>query len=157
PRRKPKAKEKREEASVHKPAGDEFDEEDAPERRSFVSLGYLYHFLYALRARIALLPSLLLGLLFRRAHRVVALQHDPAAVRLAEAHSEPYPNPADDQAEEIEDEEEEEEEAPKPRARPAARIARNRKGDYDLPSLALLSAPKATDRMTLSDEAIEEN
>jgi DNA segregation ATPase FtsK/SpoIIIE, S-DNA-T family len=142
---------------------DEADEdEDAPERRSFVSLGWVYHFLYALRARIALLPSLLLGLIFRRDRRVVALQRDPSAVRLAEPDSQPYVNPADEQAQEddeSEDEDEEEaDEAPKAPAKAAApRVKINKKGGYDLPSVALLTAPKATDRMTLSDEAIEEN
>src|SRR2546421_2691380 len=84
----------------------EADEEDA-EPRSFVSLGWLYHFLYALKARIALLPLLLLELLpWRRRPRVVPLRQDPSAVRLVEPHAEAYSNPADDQAEEVEEDEE---------------------------------------------------
>ena len=166
PRKKRAAKAKQAEKE------DEEDEEEAEdagagERRSFVSLGWLYHFLYAMRARLALLPSLLLGLIFRRGHRVVALHRDPSAVRLEEPHSAAYSNPAADQAEEIEDEEEEgeegedeeaaEDEAPKARAKAPPKVKINKKGGYDLPSLALLTAPKASDRMTLSDEAIEEN
>jgi S-DNA-T family DNA segregation ATPase FtsK/SpoIIIE len=131
-------------------------EEDPRERRSFVSLGWLYHFGYSLKARIALLPMLLLDMMpWRRRPRVVPLRHDPSAVRLVEPHAEPYRNPADDQADEIE--EEEEEEAPKKRAKAAPRVAVKRKGGYDLPSVGLLTAPRAADRTTLSTEAIEEN
>src|SRR5205823_1630735 len=95
---KPKQVSKEAAAEQH---DEEAEDADAPERRSFVSLGWLYHFLYALRARLALLPAYLLGLIFRRRHRVVTLHRDAAAVRLEEPHSEPYSNPADDQAREI--------------------------------------------------------
>jgi len=159
PRRRRKPKAAIEAAEEHPEEDAALDAEEAPERRSFVSLGWIYHFGYALRARIALLPALLLALLMRRERRVAALPRDPSAVRLAEPGGEPYANSADEEADAIEDEEEAEdaEEAPKARAKAAPRIARARKSGYDFPSLALLSAPKATDRMTLSDEAIEEN
>ncbi len=135
------------------------DDEDAPaERRSFVSLGWLYHLGYSVKAHLALLPSALMGLLLRRRARVVPLRRDPSAVTLVDPHVEAYSNPAQDQAEEIEEEEAvEEEEAPKKRAKPAPKPVAKRKGGYELPSLALLTAPKATDRLTLSTEAIEEN
>jgi S-DNA-T family DNA segregation ATPase FtsK/SpoIIIE len=124
------------------------------EPRGLVSLGWLYHFLYSLKTRMLLaLPRILP---FRRQPRVVALR-DPTMIRLAEPNSEPYSNPAQDQAEEIEDEEAEEEAAPRKRARPAARVAAKRKGGYELPSLALLTAVKPGDRLTLSTEAIEDN
>jgi len=90
------------------------------ERRSLVSLGRLYHFGYALKARLALLWPMLLGLLFRRNARVVPLRRDPTLVTMADPHAEAYSNPAIDQADEIEEEEaEEEEEAPKARPKPA--------------------------------------
>src|SRR5581483_10853509 len=163
PRKKRSPKAKQVEKEEVEEDDEEAEDEDAPERRSFVSLGWLNHFLFALRARLALLPAFLLGLIFRRGHRVVALHRDPSAVRLEEPHGEPYSNPADDQADEDEEEEEEEgedeeeDEAPKARAKAPPKLKINKKGGYDLPSLALLTAPKATDRMTLSDEAIEEN
>jgi len=139
----------------------EEDEEDA-EPRGFVSLGWLYHFLYSLKARIALLPPLLLELLrsmlpWRRRHRVVPLRHDPSAVTLVEPNAEVYSNPADDQADETEDEEAEVEVAPRKRIKPAARPAAKRRDGYEFPSLALLAAPRALDRATLSTEAIQEN
>ena len=138
---------------------EEYDEDEAEpaEKRSFVSLGWLYHFGYSVKARLVLLPSMLMGLLLRRRARVVPLRRDPSAVTLVDPHVEAYSNPAQDQAEEIEEEEEAEEEAPKKRAKPAPKPVVKRKGGYELPSLALLTAPKATDRLMLSTEAIEEN
>jgi S-DNA-T family DNA segregation ATPase FtsK/SpoIIIE len=136
---------------------DDEEQEDA-EPRSFVSLGWLYHFLYSLKARVLLIPTMLLEMLpWRRRPRVVALRHDPAAVTMVEPHAEVYSNPADDQADEIEDEEEAEVAvAPRKRIKQATRTTK-RKDGYEFPSLALLSSPKPGDRATLSDEAIQEN
>ena len=138
-------------------AAEHDDEEEPAEKRSFVSLGWLYHLGYSVKAHLALLPSMLMGLLLRRRARVVPLRRDPSAVTLVDPHVEAYSNPAQDQAEEIEEEEAEVEEAPRKRAKPAPKPVAKRKDGYELPSLALLTAPKATDRQTLSTEAIEEN
>jgi S-DNA-T family DNA segregation ATPase FtsK/SpoIIIE len=159
PKRKKKA------AKVEQVEAEEAVEAEVePERepRSFVSLGWLYHFLFSLKTRLLLLPSLLLGLILNRRNRIVPLRRDPSRVNMVEPHAAAHANPADDQDEEAEDEEqgedeEEEEEAPKPRAKAPPRVVRSRKDEYDLPSLALLTAPKAGDRTTLSNEAIEEN
>jgi S-DNA-T family DNA segregation ATPase FtsK/SpoIIIE len=134
------------------------EEQEEAEPRSFVSLGWLYHFLYSLKARILLIPTILLEMLpWRRRPRVVPLRHDPTAVTLVEPHAEVYSNPADDQADEVEDEEESEVAvAPRKRIKQATRTAKRRDG-YEFPSLALLSAPKPGDRALLSDEAIQEN
>jgi S-DNA-T family DNA segregation ATPase FtsK/SpoIIIE len=144
--------------AAKEPKAEQYDEdEEAPaEKRSFVSLGWLYHLGYSVKAHLALLPALLMGL-FRRRSRVVPLRRDPSAVTLVDPHIEAYSNPAQDQADDIQEEEEIEEEAPKQRAKPAPKPVVKRKGGYELPSLALLTAPKATDRLTLSTEAIEEN
>jgi DNA segregation ATPase FtsK/SpoIIIE, S-DNA-T family len=144
--------------AAKEPKAEQYDEdEEAPaEKRSFVSLGWLYHLGYSVKAHLALLPALLMGL-FRRRSRVVPLRRDPSAVTLVDPHIEAYSNPAQDQADDIQEEEEIEEEAPKKRAKPAPKPVVKRKGGYELPSLALLTAPKATDRLTLSTEAIEEN
>src|SRR5947209_4983615 len=100
------------------------EEPEEHEPQGFVSLGRVYHFLYSVKARIALVPALLLELLrsmlpWRRPHRVVPLRHDPSAVTLVEPHAEPYSNPADDQAEEIEDEDSEVEVAPRKKIKPS--------------------------------------
>ncbi|MGB9367115.1 MAG: DNA translocase FtsK 4TM domain-containing protein [Xanthobacteraceae bacterium] len=136
------------------------DEDEEREPRSFVSLGWLYHFLYSLKARLLLLPLLLLRLLpWRRRPRVVALRYDPAAITMIEPHVEAYSNPADDQEGEVEEEdpEEEVEVTPRKKIKAAARPTKRGKGGYELPSLALLAAPRAIDRQTLSDDAIQEN
>ena len=157
---KPVAKKKKA-AAVEEASASE--EEEAPEPRSFVSLGWLYHFGYSLKVRLALLPAMLMEFLmailpWRRRHRVVPLRHDPSLVTLVEPHAEPYSNPAVDQAEEAEQEEEEEVEvAPRRKIKPAARPGKGKKDGYELPSLALLTAPKPGDRQQLSDEAIQEN
>jgi S-DNA-T family DNA segregation ATPase FtsK/SpoIIIE len=152
-----------EDEEVEKPVAkakhsDDEDEgvEDGEEKRSLVSLGWLYHFLYSAKTWMLLaLPQILP---FRRKPRVVPLR-DPSMIRMTEPSSEAYSNPAHDQAEEIEEEAAEEEETPKKRAKPAPRVAAKSKksGGYELPSLALLTAVKPGDRMTLSTEAIEEN
>jgi len=151
------------EKPAKKAAKEEIEDEEEREPRSFVSLGRLYHFLYSVKARLALLPGMLLAWLpWRRRPRVVALRQDPAAVTMVEPHAEAYSNPADDQDDDVADEEEEAEEdvdvAPRKRIKPAAaRPTRRGKDGYELPSLALLAAPRAVDRQTLSDEAIQEN
>jgi S-DNA-T family DNA segregation ATPase FtsK/SpoIIIE len=141
---------------------DDTEEEDEGEPRGFVSLGRLYHFGYSIKARLALVPAMLLDMLpWRRRPRVVPLRHDPSAVTMVEPHAEAYSNPADDQQDEVADEEEEAAEevevAPRKKIKAAAKPAKRGKDGYELPSLALLAAPRAVDRQTLSDEAIQEN
>ncbi|MEN3377712.1 MAG: segregation ATPase FtsK/SpoIIIE, family, partial [Hyphomicrobiales bacterium] len=148
----------------------EAEEQEEVEPRALVSLGWLYHGLYSLKAQLILLASALFNLIaqllpWRRRPRVVALRHDPSLVKLAEPGAEPYGNPADDQAEELDDDEEEEDEedenaiavAPRKHVKPAAKPAQKRKDGYEFPSLALLAAPKPGDRAVLSTEAIQEN
>src|ERR1051325_7171024 len=155
---KPKRKAAKAEAEV-----DDDEEEERREKRTLVSLGWLYHFLYSLKARLFLLPTMLLALLpGPRRPRVVPLRQTPAAVTMIEPHAEAYSNPADDQDNEVEDEEEEAEDeievTPRRKIKPAAaKPGRRGKGGYELPSLALLAAPRAIDRATLSDDAIQEN
>jgi len=99
--RKPKAAAAKE--AEAEPAEPEDQEE--PEPRALVSLGWLYHGLYSLKAQLMLLASALFNLIaqllpWRRRPRVVALRHEPSMVKLAEPGAEPYGNPADDQADE---------------------------------------------------------
>jgi S-DNA-T family DNA segregation ATPase FtsK/SpoIIIE len=168
PKRTRKPKAAKEAEAEAEPA--EAEEQEEVEPRALVSLGWLYHGLYSLKAQLILLASALFNLIaqllpWRRRPRVVALRHDPSLVKLAEPGAEPYGNPADDQAEELDDEEEEEDEedenaiavAPRKHVKPAAKPAQKRKDGYEFPSLALLAAPKPGDRAVLSTEAIQEN
>ena len=135
------------------------DEEEPAEKRSFVSLGWLYHLGYSVKAHLALLPSMLIGLLLLappRARRAAAarsvrrhagrsacrglFQSRAGSGRARSKRTKRRGGSA---------EEARQAGSPKP--------AVKRKGGYELPSLALLTAPKATDRLTLSTEAIEEN
>ncbi len=117
----------------------------AAEERSFISLGWIHHGILSLRAR--------LGRLFRTAGRRAAPQAPKIRIEPASAES-------DDEA--WEEEAEDEEDGPAPRARRRARspartgTKRSRSG-FELPSLSLLTAPKSSDRTTLSAETIQEN
>jgi S-DNA-T family DNA segregation ATPase FtsK/SpoIIIE len=116
--------------------------EDEGEERSSISLGWLYHALLSVAAR--------LGRMFARQTRV---PHHAAAPATA-----PEENFAED--EDFEDEEEEADEAEPParkRTRAAPRPARRGRDGFELPPLTLLAAPKSSDRQTLSVEAIQEN
>ena len=116
----------------------------AEEARSWISLGGIHHGILSLRAR--------LGRLLKTAGRPAApapkLRIEPAAAEL------------DDEA--WEEAAEDEEDGPAPRARkrkraPARTGARRSRSGFELPSLSLLTAPKSSDRATLSVEAIQEN
>src|SRR5205823_5508919 len=114
------------------------------EEGSFISLGRIHHGILSLRAR--------LGRLFGTADRRPAapgpkLRIEPTAE-------------TDDEA--WEDEAEDEDEGPAPRARrrkaSAARTgAKRSRSGFELPALSLLTAPKSSDRTTLSAETIQEN
>src|SRR5438876_36256 len=117
----------------------------AEEERNWISLGWIHHGILSLRAR--------LGRLFRTAGRRPAPQAPKIRIEPATAGS-------DDEA--WEEEAEDEEDGPAPRARRRARspartgTKRSRSG-FELPSLSLLTAPKSSDRTTLSAETIQEN
>jgi DNA segregation ATPase FtsK/SpoIIIE, S-DNA-T family len=116
----------------------ETDDEDRPS----VSLGWFYHALLSLTAR--------LGRMFARSTPVPRRAAAPAIA------------PEEDVGEEeleIEDEEEADEAERPARKRPRAapRPARRGRDGFELPALELLAAPKSSDRHTLSVEAIQEN
>jgi DNA segregation ATPase FtsK/SpoIIIE, S-DNA-T family len=127
------------------------EEEDDPEQyledeeRAAISLGRLVHALLSLKARLRLLfisppaPALYPGAAWDRS------RIEP---RLSAA----------DEAEFEADDDEDEEPAPRRRPRRPARPAPRRgAGGYVLPSLSLLSAPRASERLTLSNAEIEQN
>src|SRR5712692_9952521 len=117
----------------------------AEEERNWISLGWIHHGILSLRAR--------LGRLFRTTARRPAAQAPKIRI-------EPAAAACDDEA--WEEEAEDEEDGPAPRARkrarsPARTATRRSRSGFELPSLSLLTAPKSSDRTTLSAETIQEN
>jgi DNA segregation ATPase FtsK/SpoIIIE, S-DNA-T family len=119
------------------------DDEGGDDSSTWVSLGLLYHGVLSLKARA--LRFLTRGVWARPAR-------------------EPPPAPEREEEEEEEEPAEDEEEADaEPRAARGARKrvkvtgAHRLRGGFELPAISLLSAPKASDRTTLSVDAIQEN
>mgnify|MGYP001308084786 CR=1 FL=1 len=128
------------------PAQDADDQEDEAEGRSlgFIPLGWLFHGLLSLRARLMRL--------WRTPSSVESLRHEPSPYR---------PRAEDEEAADL-SEPELDDEADEPpvrkRARKSAKPAGKRAKDgFVLPDLSLLAAPKSSDRATLSSEVIAEN
>jgi DNA segregation ATPase FtsK/SpoIIIE, S-DNA-T family len=121
--------------------GDGGEEDSAEEGSSWVSLGFLYHEVLSLKARV--LRFLTRGITARPTR-------DPPA---AEAEDTDFEN---EDAEDVDDPA-----APRPGRAPRKRVkvtgAHRLRGGFELPSINLLSAPKASDRTTLSVDAIQEN
>jgi DNA segregation ATPase FtsK/SpoIIIE, S-DNA-T family len=128
---------------------DEHEDGEA-EPRASISLGFIVHYLLSLKWRLTR------WLVRRRSGYVPVRRNAPngrAEPRLEELARVPLAPDLDD-ADEEEEDEEEEEEAPRKRAAPRGRRASD---GYALPSLNLLTAPKASDRTTMSADAIEAN
>jgi DNA segregation ATPase FtsK/SpoIIIE, S-DNA-T family len=140
----------------HEPADDqEDDEDDEPakaEPRASVSLGWIVHGLLSLKWRLTR------WLVWRRSGNV------PVRRSATRARTEPRPDELsratlapDLDDEEIEDDEEDDQPAAAPRRPRVAPRVKPSKGGYALPSLNLLTAPRASDRTTMSAEIIEAN
>ncbi len=131
-------------------AEDDEPVEDDADAHGWVSLGFLTHYLLSFRARVA-------RMFRRRALTPVAARNeDPISRRRIEPRLGTPREPGPD-----DDSEDEDEEAAGPpvarKPRSAARPARRTSGGYALPSLNLLTAPRANERTTLSAELIREN
>jgi S-DNA-T family DNA segregation ATPase FtsK/SpoIIIE len=126
----------RSEAGESDPAGGE---------GGFISLGWIHHGLLSLSAR--------LGRLFKRTERRPTPLAGPK-LRIEPAAAEVEDEDWDDDAEEEEDD------GLEPRARkrsPTRPVPKRSRSGFELPSLSLLTAPKSSDRATLSADAIQEN
>jgi S-DNA-T family DNA segregation ATPase FtsK/SpoIIIE len=124
------------------------DEDEEDVERTSISLGWLVHEFLSLKARLRLFFA-------------DCDEPSPARAAVARARLEPRFTDAagiEDAFEEEEAEEEEEEAAPRrKRARLPRPAPRRNSGGYTLPSLNLLSAPRNSERSTLSNAEIEEN
>ncbi len=130
---------------------DEADTADLEDDGAWISLGRLMHALLSLRSR--------LSRAFRRRMRAQpSLRGHAAMPRHSESRLEPRFDKLPAQYADADSEDESTAGSPvarKPRSapRPVRRLA----GGYTLPSLNLLTAPRASERTTLSEELIEEN
>ncbi len=126
-----------------------------------VSLGWLFHAAMSAKAR--------LGWMLSRAYSSLVASTPPKS---ASAFERQEPNlggraapslapQAEEDFEDVEEEEDDEEEAPAaraPRKKAAARTpARKSAGKFELPSVSMLTAPKASDRQPLSKSELDNN
>jgi S-DNA-T family DNA segregation ATPase FtsK/SpoIIIE len=138
------------------------EDDDAPfveeDDRGSVSLGWLFHAAMSAKARLGWLLSLAYG-------RLVASSPTPRASSFER--QEPNlggraaPSIAPQADEDFEEEEEDDEEAPAaraPRKKAAPRTPQRKSSDkFELPSVSVLTAPKASDRQPLSKSELEAN
>jgi DNA segregation ATPase FtsK/SpoIIIE, S-DNA-T family len=143
-----------EEEEEDEEAEEEEDEEETEDEdgndRAWISLGFLAHELLSLRARIALLF---------RGRSVAASPQAALSHQRIEPH---FGKAAQPRAAAEPDDEEDADEMPvaaakKPRPAQAPKPMRRGADGYALPSLNLLSAPRAGERTTVSAETIREN
>ena len=130
---------------------DEADTADLEDDGAWISLGRLMHALLSLRSR--------LSRAFRRRMRAQpSLRGHAVMPRHSESRLEPRFDKLPAQYADADSEDESTAGSPvarKPRSAP--RSVRRLAGGYTLPSLNLLTAPRASERTTLSEELIEEN
>ncbi|KRQ97835.1 DNA translocase FtsK [Bradyrhizobium valentinum] len=137
------------------------EDDDAPfveeGDRSSVSLGWVYHALMSAKAR--------LGWLLSAAYRSLVSSSPPPRTASFERQEPSLSGRAAPalapQEEEFEDEEEEEDEevpaARAPRKKAAPRAPARKSEKFELPSVSMLTAPKASDRQPLSKAELEAN
>jgi S-DNA-T family DNA segregation ATPase FtsK/SpoIIIE len=127
--------------------------------RSSVSLGWVYHGLMSAKAR--------LGWLMSAAYRSL-VSSSPPPRRVSFERQEPSLSgraapalaPQEEEFEDEEEEDDEDEEVPAaraPRKKPAPRAAAKKSDKFELPSVSMLTAPKASDRQPLSKAELEAN
>jgi S-DNA-T family DNA segregation ATPase FtsK/SpoIIIE len=142
-----------------------FEDDEASDRGS-ISLGWAVHALMSAKARLGRLMSLTYRALVSSAPTARAASFDRQEPNLGSRRNSPSIAPhADDHDDEEEiddveedDEEEEEPVARSPRKKPAAKEpARKSSGKFELPSVNVLTAPKAADRQPLSKAELEAN
>jgi S-DNA-T family DNA segregation ATPase FtsK/SpoIIIE len=147
----------------------EIDDDDAPfddgDDHASVSLGWAVHALMSAKARF---KRLRLGALVAAAYKSLVSSAPQKSAALAYERQEPNLSggsapslvPARGDIDDEEDEDEEDDDAPAvraPRRKTASRAPAKKSGKFDLPSVNVLSAPRAADRQPLSKAELETN
>jgi S-DNA-T family DNA segregation ATPase FtsK/SpoIIIE len=138
---------------------DEEEDDEAAERESrlMMSLGLISHAMLSTRARVSRFFSSLFGWLAGRSEPRVA-NFDRREPSLGGAGPSIVPQSVDDGDEEEDEEEEDDEPAQRsPRKRAARAPAKKPASSFTLPPMAVLTAPKASDRKTLSNDVLQQN
>lgn len=139
------------------------NEADEDDDKSAVRLGWVFHAIMSAKARVVWFLSTAYRALVSsgpQPRASAAGRHEPS---LGGGRSKPTLAPEMDEdggdAEEAgEDEDEEEAPAPRARKKPAPKTPPRKSNDkYDLPSVSMLAAPKASDRQPLSKSELEAN
>jgi S-DNA-T family DNA segregation ATPase FtsK/SpoIIIE len=132
-----------------------FAEEDD---RSSVQLGWVFHALMSTKARLAWLFATAYRSLVASAPQPRTLSFERQEPNLG-GRAAPTLAPQDEEELEHEEEQDEEEEAPAraPRKKAAPRAAARKSDKFELPSVSVLTAPKASDRQPLSKSELEAN
>jgi S-DNA-T family DNA segregation ATPase FtsK/SpoIIIE len=121
-----------------------------------ISLGMIVHAMLSTKARIGRAVATLYRWLVNGESPARVVRFDRREPSLGEDGVPSITPPEDDY-----DDEEEEDEEPTARARrkraPRAPAARKPSGNFALPAISLLTAPRASDRMTHSDDVLQEN
>src|SRR3954470_14875197 len=142
------------------------EDDDTPfeeqEDRGSVSLGWVYHALMSAKARIGWVLTVAYRSLVSSSAppRKASFERQEPTLRgrVAPALAAQPDEEPDEEEEEKEDEEEEEEEAPRASRKKAPPGAPARKSEkFELPSVSMLTAPKASDRQPLSKSELEAN
>jgi S-DNA-T family DNA segregation ATPase FtsK/SpoIIIE len=147
-----------EEEGVEEEAAHGDDEDD---ERSGVSLGMIVHALLSTKARIGRALATIYRWMVGAQAPARAVQFDRREPSLGEQGGAPSLAPATEGGEEDEDEEEEEDDEPAARAprkrAPRGPAPKKGGGNFTLPAVSLLTAPRAADRFTLSESVLQEN
>ncbi len=146
------------------------DIDEEKERRSFaVSLGWLFHGIMSTKARIGRVLAFLYSKFVTSSAEPRAAGFERQEPTLGGRRASPPIAPQDEHDDEHEEEEEtyeddeeeevEEEPTPKARKKPAAKepVRKSNNGKFELPSVGMLTAPKAADRKPLSKAELEAN
>src|SRR5882724_6679140 len=137
------------------------EDDDAPfveeEDRSSVSLGWVYHALMSAKARLAWLLSTAYRSLVASSPQPRTISFERQEPSLS-GRTAPSLAPQEEEEEEEEDEDEEVPAARAPRKKAAPRASSRKSSDkFELPSVTVLTAPKASDRQPLSKAELEAN
>ena len=147
------------------------DVDEEKERRSFaVSLGWFFHGVMSTKARIGRVLSFLYSKFvtsgseprtaaFERQEPNLGGRRASPPIAPHDEHEDEEHEEEEEEYEEEEEEEVEEEPAPKARKKSSAKepARKNNSGKFELPSVGMLTAPKAADRKPLSKSELEAN